>query len=119
MTMHGCPEHAWIHYHVSPYVAVTGHGDILDVGCLLACRSLPLIYDHFSYRNVVDPAIRLWISRMSSTPLQHVSTSTCSHSCTRNGSTTRALSALYTSSHACAYIVLRRPVALAHLYQHH
>ena len=54
---HGCPEHAWIHYHVSPYVAVTGHGDILDVGCLLACRSLSLIYDHFSYRNVVDPAI--------------------------------------------------------------
>ena len=56
---HGCPEHAWIHYHVSPYVAVTGHGDILDVGCLLACRSLSLIYDHFSYRNVVDPASRL------------------------------------------------------------
>ena len=55
---HGCPEHAWIHYHVSPYVAVTGHGDILDVGCLLACRSLSLIYDHFSYKNVVDPAIK-------------------------------------------------------------
>ena len=30
-------------------------GDMLDVGCLLACRSLSLIYDHFSYRNVVDP----------------------------------------------------------------
>ena len=71
---HGCPEHAWIHYHVSPYVAVTGHGDILDVGCLLACRSLPLIYDHFSYRNVVDPAIMSYLAAPVLNPSQRLNT---------------------------------------------